>query len=193
MKIAHALGPHWVYVATLLRLRWRRCRIVDRRDHPSALADRVDALRGAALTSILERDRRIFQIGERLRTSCVDLCPEQRRPVWGIGTATEVERVRLHLSPYRSRQDAAQDVEILWVESGSPADRAGLLVGDVIVSADGRRVRKSNELYRRIGNGNRERLPVTFRRGDEEHEVSMPLVLGRFAAAGLWPTDAVNA
>jgi hypothetical protein len=157
------------------------------------LAARVEALRREALASTLEKERRIFRIGERLRKSGVDLCPEERRPIWGVITATERELVRLRLAPWKSGRHAARDVEILWVEPGSPADRAGLAVGDVIVSLDDQRLKKSADLYRRIRGEDRRTLPVSVRRGDTEHIVSMPLVLGCFAAAGLRLSDEVNA
>ena len=56
--------------------------------NPSEVAARVEALREAALASILEKDRRILRIGERLRESGVDLCPEEPRLIWGVITAT---------------------------------------------------------------------------------------------------------
>jgi membrane-associated protease RseP (regulator of RpoE activity) len=157
------------------------------------LAVRVEALRREALASTLEKERRIFRIGEKLRRSGVDLCPEERRLIWGVITATERELVSLGLATWKSRRHTARDVEILWVEPGSPADRAGLAVGDVIVSFDGQRLKKSTELYRRIHGEDRRTLSVSLRRGDTEHIVSMPLVLGCFAAAGLWLSDEVNA
>jgi len=160
---------------------------------PGEVAARVEALRAAALASILDKDRRIFRVGERLRVSGVDLCPEERRLVWGVIAATERELVSFGLAPWKDRQDAARDVEILWVEPGSPADRAGLAVGDVIVSLDGQRFKKSTDLYRRVRGEDRETLPLCVRRGDSEREVPMPLVVGCFKAAGLWLSDELNA
>jgi membrane-associated protease RseP (regulator of RpoE activity) len=160
---------------------------------PSEVTARVEALREAALASILEKDRRIFRIGERLRTSGVDLCPEEQRLIWGVITATEHELVSLSLAPWKSRRDADRDVEILWVEPGSPADRAGLAVGDVVVSLDGKRLKESTDLYRRIADDDHESSTLAVRRGDAHLEVSMPIVPGCFAAAGLWVSDEVNA
>jgi hypothetical protein len=157
------------------------------------VAARVKALREAALASLLEKERRILQIGERLRTAGVGLCPEEQRLVWGVITATERELVSLSLAPWKSRRAAARDVEILWLEPGSPADHAGLVVGDVIVSVDGKRMRRSTELYRRVHDKDRGTLPLCVRRGDTEHEAPMPIVPGCFKAAGLWVSDEVNA
>jgi hypothetical protein len=168
------------------------CASVGEGDSPEVTA-RVEALREAALVDILEKDRRILRIGERLRTSGIDLCPDERRLVWGVIAATEKELVGLGLAPWKSRREAARDVEILWVEPGSPADRAGLAVGDVVLGLDGQRFKKSTDLYLHIHDEDRETLPVHVRRGDMEHAVSMPLELGCFKAAGLWISDEVNA
>jgi len=158
----------------------------------SEVTARVEALREAALASILEKGSRILRIGERLRTSGIDLCPEEQRLVWGVITATERELVNLSLVPWKSRRHSDRDVEILWVEPGSPADRAGLAVGDVVVSLDGKRLKKSTDLYRGVADDDHESAALEVRRGGAHLEVSLPIVPGCFAAAGLWISDEVN-
>lgn len=150
-------------------------------------------LREAAFDLAAKREHRIFRIGERLRASGLDLCPDEQRLIWGITTITERERVNLSFVSWKSRRKTKRDVEVLTVDDGSPASRAGLQVGDVVVELDGKPLRTSSDLYRRLDRPKRSEIPVLVRRGAQELEVQMPLELGCFTGAGLWLSDQVNA
>jgi S1-C subfamily serine protease len=62
------------------------------------------------------------------------------------------------------------------VEEGSPADRAGIGRGDLIVAAGGRAVTSADELHEALDEaGSGGSLNVTIVRGEEEREVAVRL------------------
>lgn len=67
------------------------------------------------------------------------------------------------------------------VEEGSPADRAGMARGDLIVEADGRGVSDTDDLFQSL-DAARESVRLRVVRGDEEREVAVSLSAG--AASG---------
>ena len=73
-------------------------------------------------------------------------------------------------------RERLSDAVVTYVESGSPADEAGLEVGDVITAVDGREVDRDHpldELIRRYKPG--DSVEITYQRGDQEHEVRVRL------------------
>ena len=92
-----------------------------------------------------------------------------RRGYLGVG----VQPVRL---PDSLSQQAGQEAGLLIVsvESGSPADKSGILIGDTIVALDGQSVQRMDELLSflsgdRIGS----RTPVRVVRGGQLQDVSV--------------------
>ncbi len=71
----------------------------------------------------------------------------------------------------------AGEARIDRVRPESPADRAGLRVGDVIIAADGQAVRRVPDLRHVLGRHYAgETIPLTVRRGDETLRVEVELV-----------------
>jgi len=61
------------------------------------------------------------------------------------------------------------------VEEGSPAEKAGIAEGDLIVEAGGRAIGSADDLYDVLGSGSaNEAISVTIVRGTEERSVSVP-------------------
>jgi hypothetical protein len=153
----------------------------------------VEALRKRAFDSILAKERRIFEIGERLRSGAMGLCPKQQRPIWGVLGATERELASVGLKDGRRARDLSKALQVLWVQPGSPADRGGIEMSDVIVSVGRQRIGHSSDLYRVRLSSDAEQMTVYVRRKGRSLERKMPLEFACFAGAALWLSDIVNA
>jgi hypothetical protein len=55
------------------------------------VATEAERLESAAWARFLEQERRLLQVGERIRIHGLDLCGDKRSPVLGILAATEEE------------------------------------------------------------------------------------------------------
>jgi S1-C subfamily serine protease len=64
---------------------------------------------------------------------------------------------------------------VRWVEDGSPADRAGIEKGDLIVAAGGEPVTHIDELEPLLASANAGELALTVVRGADERDVPIRL------------------
>ncbi|MCR4396108.1 MAG: RIP metalloprotease RseP [Candidatus Saccharicenans sp.] len=60
-----------------------------------------------------------------------------------------------------------------WMDPGSPAEKAGLLVGDEILEINGRAVKTWNEVEIAVGSKPERQIMVTIRRGEETLQVPL--------------------
>jgi len=152
----------------------------------------VQRLRENSFRLLVEREKRILRIAERLRVAGVEICRGKTRPVLGLIATTEHELISLNLAPGKPRREASREVEILWVEPGYPAAEAGLVPGDVVLEIEGRPVQSSAALYKHANIG-AEVLHLLVKRNGELHEVDVPHLSGCFAAASVVVSTSVNA
>jgi hypothetical protein len=164
------------------------------RPEPPAAEVRVEVarLRDRAFSLMLERATRVTRIGERLRVAAADLCSGGLRPVLGVVAATEEDLVSLNLRPGQRRTKASKRLEILWVEPGRAAARAGLSPGDKILMLEGSEIESTAALYAERDLP-RESLRLTIERGGLVHEVDVAHDRGCFAAASLIDDTRVGA
>jgi S1-C subfamily serine protease len=91
-----------------------------------------------------------------------------------LGVAMQPVRLTKALADRLQLGDSARGVLVVMVESESPADRAGVLVGDVIVTAGGRNVVEPQDVAELLG---AERVGATLElsvvRGGERHALSV--------------------
>jgi S1-C subfamily serine protease len=105
-------------------------------------------------------------------------------PAWAAGSRVKVEggtrqgflgvsSLAVEL-PVRQKAGRSQDYGLLvsHVVSGSPAEAAGVLVGDLIVAFDGETIQEPDQLVTRLrGNRLGKAVPLTVVRGTASHEV----------------------
>jgi S1-C subfamily serine protease len=91
-----------------------------------------------------------------------------------LGVAMQPARLTKSLADRLQLGDAPRGVLVIMVESDSPADRAGLLVGDVIVAAGGNSVTEPQDIAELLG---AERvgatLPLSVVRGGERRTIDV--------------------
>jgi len=101
----------------------------------------------------------------------------------GRGEAPSRRRLGVGLAPSHVAQQLRRAVGlperagllVREVEEGSPAERAGIAEGDLIVEAGGRAIGSADDLYDALGaTATNEAIPVTIVRGTEERSVSVP-------------------
>ncbi len=95
-----------------------------------------------------------------------------RRIYLGIAAA------QAHIDPRIARElDLLNDsaVGVQGVESGSPADRAGIRQGDLIVEIEGRLVAGIDDLHRALAKTASESITLAIIRGGRKVEVSVPI------------------
>lgn len=96
-----------------------------------------------------------------------------RRGFLGVGLTELSPELRAH---FGAPEDAG--VMVSSVEDGSPADKAGLKVGDIIASIDGKDVKSSWDLraqVRELKEG--EQVPVTVYRDGKAHNLSATIAM----------------
>ena len=73
-----------------------------------------------------------------------------------------------------SQVSSTTAVRLRGIETGGPADKAGLKQGDVVLEINGAAVRNSADLRNRIGLVRiGDKVDVTYRRNEEERNTSM--------------------
>ncbi|HEY2379517.1 MAG TPA: trypsin-like peptidase domain-containing protein [Gemmatimonadaceae bacterium] len=91
-----------------------------------------------------------------------------------LGVAMQPARLTRSLAERLGVSDAPHGVLVVMVESDSPADRAGLLVGDVILSAAGRPVAEPQDIAEQLGGEHvGSELALSIVRGGERHTVKV--------------------
>jgi Zn-dependent protease with chaperone function len=119
---------------------------------PAATGDDVTVegertrLQTAGFEHMLELNRRLLRVSDRIRLAGVSLCEGKVTPVWGLMTAAP----NALPSAFRMRAEQAvgedDGVFVLAVEPGSPAARAGIVAGDVVLALASRTVRQAGDL-----------------------------------------------
>src|SRR3954452_143550 len=94
---------------------------------------------------------------------------EPSRPRLGVAIAPPHVARRLRRAVGLPERDG---LLVRWVEDGSPADRAGIEKGDLIVAAGGERVARVDDLEPRLSGGS---VTLTVVRGAEERDVQVAL------------------
>jgi hypothetical protein len=163
-----------------------------RAPEPGEIRAEEQRLRGLALELLLERERRVIPISERLRVAGAEICPDDPRPVLGLFGSSEWELMLLGLAPPASR--ASRVVEILEVVPGHPAAEAGLHPGDTLLEFDGRPVQASGDLDRPPTLlEDMQSFEMTIERSGRRIRLRVPYLAGCFLPARVWTRSGVNA
>ena len=162
----------------------------------------AERLADLALASYLERDGRLQEISQRLRVAGADLCEGDRGPVLGAALSSRKDTLLgyqifgLQLPPGYSqaaeRRFPDARPRVVEVFEGLPASRAGLQVGDVVVSIDGDTVRDRYEIDR-LTSGAGSSVELGLEREGRPISATLERVEGCAYPSYLLPEDQVNA
>ena len=106
----------------------------------------------------------------RTRAAALQRGESVERPRLGIGIAPSWVARRMRRAVGLPDRDG---VLVREVESGSPAERAGVAEGDLLIEAAGREVREPDDVYDALGSVSGDSLTLKFVRGAEERTVDV--------------------
>jgi hypothetical protein len=160
-------------------------------DRPQAteaeLAPRIELLRGRARDRLHADFAHLVEVHYRLRLGGVGLCDDEVAPVLGAAIAQGGDfltnpwlaaRLGGKWDEVEEAIGVGDDLTVLAVIEGSPADRAGLAVGDRIVSVDGDGTDKATDVFRRLRDSESGPPRIGVQRDEARLDLSLPRVEG---------------
>lgn len=148
----------------------------------------IETLRSEARQQLDAQFARIVTIAYRLRVDGADVCGDRLAPVLGAAIARRNDFLpppysSINTNPKRPEGvdeaiGAADQVRVFFVVAGSPAEEAGLAVGDVILSVDGGSTDKASDVFERLRGAEGSSSTLRVRRGDQELTLALPHLRG---------------
>jgi membrane-associated protease RseP (regulator of RpoE activity) len=142
---------------------------------------------------MLARWKRLTRVTSAIRLRGALLCGEKLSPVLGVIAATRDELPKAYREPAERRYGVEDQVKVLWVLPGYPADRAGLRARDTVLEIDGRKTRSARTLHSRGAKSVGEIISLRVERNGEFLDLEVEAVKGCYHAAYLEVLDFVNA
>lgn len=143
-----------------------------------AVEAHVESLREDALVLLRSRQKRIQDVSYRLALAGASECADDSAPILGATLARRQDFGRHKSDEVAAAFGVGDDVTVLAVAEASPAQRAGLRVGDRIEKVNGSRIRRTTHVFDRL-RSSREGDPVfRIERDDEDIELALPRELG---------------
>jgi membrane-associated protease RseP (regulator of RpoE activity) len=146
---------------------------LDRPDvSPEAVEAERERLAAASLALFRARQQRIQAVAWRLARAGVDLCGSDV----GAGLGATLGRAR----DYGFSSDAGEafgvgdPVTVTAIAPDSPAERAGLAIGDELLSVDGGRIRRTEHVFERLRDADADPIAISVSRVGERVELEMP-------------------
>ena len=154
--------------------RWLERPEVDLEEVDAHLAD----LRRRSLARFRQQQARVQRIAHQLARGGREVCGEQNAPLLGASLGRTRDFSFHKKEEIEEAFGAGDEVALFALAPGSPAETAGLAVGDRILAIDGQDIGKTQEVFEqlRANEGDAPRLRV--RRGGETRDVTLPLERG---------------
>ena len=134
--------------------------------------------------------KRLADVAGPIMTANAELCP-RTRPYYGLSTHSE-KSYSEHIRPaLKSELDIAHSHIILHVVTDSPADKAGIMVGDIILNEDGQTIDAQTLRKRPVPDHGRQ--AVKLLRGAEKIDVTIETLPSCDYALNLRHSSVVNA
>jgi hypothetical protein len=167
--------------------------------HPAAAGDTdaVEAersrLRAAGFEQMLREEQTLLRVSDRIRRAGTGLCGEKLSPVWGLVAAAPGDLPSAYREPAEKAVAHHDGVFVLAVEPGSPAARAGMEPGDVVLALADRPVHLAVDLGWREDAQRTGQAAFRVRRGSEVRVLPVDVEIGCALLPVLSYRDDVNA
>ena len=125
----------------------------------------------------MDDNRRLQAVSSKILISGAELCGEQTGPYFGIDVWTKYGLPKGWEDAAQSRFNLGDELQLSMVAPGSPAEIAGLQVGDVVLGLNGQSIPGGREAKKRFGEllkvVSTDGLPVYFsiRRDSQEQQI----------------------
>jgi len=167
--------------------------------HPGAAAQSTSVeaqrvrLRMAGFEQMLQEDQTLLRVSDRIRRAGKGLCGDKLSPVWGLSVAAPKDLPWAYREPAEKAVVGREGVFVLAVEPASPAARAGVGPGDVVLALADRPVRQAVDLGWREDAQRSGQATFRVRRRGEVRELPVDVEIGCALLPVLEYRDAVNA
>jgi len=147
---------------------------------PPDVDARLATLREESLVRLRSDIRRIQNVSHRLATAGGPACGEQVGPMLGATLARRHDFFRGKKHDIEAAFRVGDQATVLAVAPGSPAERAGLVQGDLVLEVDGSRVRRTQHVFERLRASESGDPVVLVQREARERELTLPREEGCF-------------
>lgn len=146
----------------------------------SALEEHIDQLRQQALEDLVAKQARVARVGYRLAVGGAPLCGEKVAPLLGAAIARRYDLVQTHAHEEETEQalGLADEVKVVAIVEGSPADRGGLRVGDLILAVDGDSTPKTTQVFQGLRSSEAGEPTLRIGREGSQFDATLPRVEG---------------
>jgi membrane-associated protease RseP (regulator of RpoE activity) len=155
------------------------------------------------LRTYFERAAQMARVANMLRTRGAELCEDNVEPVLGVYWADKKMIPEEYWDASERVFGVGDDLRILSVMPGLPAEKAGLKPGDVVLAVDGKKIELGSSLYMRKSNADEARellrkagaqaVRLSVKRGSEIIDVEIKPISGCNIPVKLVIDDRVNA
>jgi hypothetical protein len=136
--------------------------------------EHMGLLRAAALEELRAKQSRITEIHYRLQVGAARHCRDELAPVLGAAIGRRRDFLRGHESEAEEAFGAGDEVRVFVVAPGSPAERAGLKEGDLILSLDDLPIEKTQQVYSALRASRRGEPRLRISRDDTTSTIVLP-------------------
>jgi membrane-associated protease RseP (regulator of RpoE activity) len=152
----------------------------------------LEALRDESRAIFRGRQARIVDVAYQLAKHGASVCGEKRSPLLGAALNRAPDFSRRRGDDVERAFGVGKDVTVVHVAEGSPAQRAGLRIGDRIHEVEGAGIDRTTDVYDALRASETEPIELRVRRGGEEVALSLPRELGCGFVAFVMPQEGVT-
>jgi membrane-associated protease RseP (regulator of RpoE activity) len=152
----------------------------------------LEALRDESRAIFRGHQARIEDVVYHLAKHGASVCGEKRSPLLGAALSRAQDFSRSRGDDVERAFGVGKDVTVVHVAEGSPAQRAGLRVGDRLHQVDGEGIHRTTDVYDALRASEPDPIVLRVRRGGEELALSLPRELGCGFAAFVTPKEGVT-